>query len=210
MSEERSMQEPPDDPAELADHVRHRLRAGEQVWRCHRAHNGAWYFCSDGGCRFDLPGPQGTCYVAPRRLTAVLEVIEPVGKLVHIDELRIRKIAHLDLVEDYDLADTAHATAWSYGITRELGADANYTTPKRWARQFHAAGFQGLRYWARHDLSSHGLSYALFGTAGPRSWPTRPSEEIDQGVIDDLESEAGFTVVDTPRADELDIDLPDT
>ena len=45
------------------------LTGGQPLHRGHRAGNGPWWFSSDGGGRFDLTPPRGTCYLAYDELT---------------------------------------------------------------------------------------------------------------------------------------------
>jgi hypothetical protein len=129
-----------------------------------------------------------------------------VGKVIHKAELDLRSIAQLELHDDYTLADTVHTGAWLRGITRELSSIEDYSIPQAWARKFRQAGFGGLRYWARHDSSPEGISYALFGPMKGRPWQVEPSEPLDKKWILELEREAEVAVVGNPRFSDINIE----
>lgn len=72
-----SLAPPPEDPAELEGFPRMVLESVTCLYRVGRAERSPWWFGSSLEGRFDLPEPDGTCYVALDPLTALLEVIGP-------------------------------------------------------------------------------------------------------------------------------------
>ncbi|MGN6634758.1 MAG: RES domain-containing protein, partial [Oryzihumus sp.] len=57
----------------LAGFPAYRLDPRTVLCRAHLAANGPWWFSHDGGGRFDLPAPRGTCYLATDPAAAVRE-----------------------------------------------------------------------------------------------------------------------------------------
>lgn len=140
------------------------------MYRIHRYRRSPWWFASDGAGRFDLPVPQGTCYLAVDPVAALLEVARGLTILSH-DFLAGRRLASAALPDGTNLADFTAPAAYAYGVTAELSATADYTMPHAWARALHAAGFDGIRYHVRHDPSSTLTGIAWFGRAGRRPRP---------------------------------------
>src|SRR5664279_4864873 len=63
-------------PGDMNGFPSRRLTTRRRWSRCHRRENGTWFYSSTGG-RWDLPEPNGTCYVAENDRGAVLEVVGP-------------------------------------------------------------------------------------------------------------------------------------
>lgn len=151
------------------------LMVEEQLHRAHHRDRGPWWFSSTGG-RFDLPEPHGTCYLAGSPLAALRERLGPVlvgctsipGSL-----LEESVVSRLRVPEDRRVADLQAAQATGFGVTRELETMVPYAVPQAWARGFHFAGLQGVRYGPRFSTGPMS-SYAVFGTAGPATWPADP------------------------------------
>lgn len=145
-----------------------------QRWRAHAADKGVWYFSSDGGGRFDLAPPQGTCYIAD---TIEVAVRERLGKRI----LKSRTIDP-DTASSFSVtqitlprgrfADVSAESASDYGVTREISTMTPYATPQAWAAMFSASGFDGVKYQARFSTGPRPDAWALFGEAGPASGKT--------------------------------------
>src|SRR5690606_18326146 len=102
-----------------------------------------------GGGRFDLPEPDGTCYVADSARVALRERLGPVlGGAASIPRAAVAGVvvSHLALVSDANLANTRVTAAADFGVLRELTTMASYEIPRAWARAFRAAGFAGVVY----------------------------------------------------------------
>lgn len=136
-------------------------------FRAHRAALGPWWFSRDGSGRFDLPYPDGTCYLASSVETAVRERLGPTlsrANQITGDEADTMVVSRLHA--DGTFADTIARDANLFGVTRELGTMTPYGLPQCWARAFHRAGYDGLMYWPRFSLGPDQHALALFGSAG--------------------------------------------
>lgn len=136
-----------------------------QLVRVCRATSGTWWFSSDGSGRFDLPAPDGTCYLATDAYAAIREAtrLGPVSS-DWVSARELRKTAPPD--RDARLAATSYKAAGTYGITTELVTLVPYDLPRRWAAAFRAHGFDGIRHQLRHDQRARPSGAALFGPAG--------------------------------------------
>lgn len=176
----------------------------EALWRVTRETHVPWWFSSNGGGRFDLEAPRGTCYLAFDPITALLEVIGPrLGGAVSRDFFTERVIRSVSPPKRGRMADSTSRRALGYGVTPEIGVIVPYGLPRRWAERWREAGFDGVVYWARHD-PQRSKSLALFGNAGERTnWPPGTSRPIDKALIARLENDCGIEVLDVPRLDQL-------
>lgn len=156
----------PPPPEHLRDRfpIHHSL-AGTELFRSHRTANGACWFSSGGYGRFDLAIPDGTCYTAETEQLTLLETWAGM-RVVPSTELVDRSISLIRPNSDRILADLTSNAATQHGVTAEIFTTGQYQLTQLWAAALHAAGYDGLRYWARHDLAhTHGC-IALFDTAG--------------------------------------------
>lgn len=190
------------------------LGAGTELWRCHRADRGPWWFSSDGSGRFDLLVPEGSCYLADDPLVALIEVISHGS----IDGLTVtpafcaqRRVRHLPLPSPARMADATDGRARGFGITREIHDIADYTLPHAWAAAWRTAGFEGVRYlatnhqptasrrpWAGPGAQGPG-AWALFGRSGHRTrWRRGRAKQIDPALLARLEAETGIQIADPP------------
>jgi hypothetical protein len=55
------------------------------------------------------------------------------------------------------------------GLTGEIHSTSDYDLTQGWALAFQEAGYDGIRYKARHDPRGQLVSVALFGPDKPRS-----------------------------------------
>jgi len=181
-----------------------------RVHRVVRTKKGPWWFSSNMGGRFDLPEPHGTCYVATEDLAALLEYVGPLlqAGIVAAGTLQNRRLRSLALPQKYRLADATARRAASF-LTGEIHTMTPYTTPQRWAAAFHEAGFEGIRFFVRHDPSRTAQGYALFGKHGERtSWPRGVARKIGPNLCQRLEAASGIKVLARPGTSSLTIIKP--
>jgi hypothetical protein len=153
-------------------------------------------------CRFDLPTPAGTCYLALDPHSAVRERLGPqlVGLgFVPAEEMAGVVVSRLSAPAGQRLADCCDPQAANYGLTREVATVVPYDLPQQWARAWSAAGYGGVRYEARFATGSRPNSVALFGATGVADWPTDPRPNSGQQVALD----AGLQVLAMPRSSRL-------
>jgi hypothetical protein len=196
---------PPADAAALAGFPRRTLTPKEDLYRVSRRGRSPWWFSSSGAGRFDLPPPDGTCYVATDELGALLEAVGPDrdGGAVTTEFLAARRLWRLRAPAERSLGDLTARRAAGFGITAEIGTLVPYDLPRAWAARLHGAGWQGLAYWLRHDPArSEGV--ALFGAEGAsESWPPGAERPLLPELLVRLRDECGIEVVEIPRADAL-------
>lgn len=184
------------------------LRSGSEWYRQHAdlstSDRGAWWFasCPVGGTgkgRFDLPEPDGTCYLATTELGAVNELIGPDCAdrgWVDADLVDGRVLSRLRLPRDVKAADTTSDRATQFRATNELPVTERYDLTQEWASTFREAGFGGVYASLRFTPgASRGL--ALFGAAGVPS-PELPGDSDPTPVRQFVEG-LGVEVIDPPR-----------
>lgn len=166
------------------------------VWRVTKANSRPWYFSSAGTGRFDLVAPNGTCYVALKATTALLEVFrQPQIERSDLDQRRIWK---LEIPKPVRLANLLSSRAFSFGLTKAISAGNNYSDSQELAAGFSASGFDGIYYTARHPPNQNHVCVSVFGSAGENTtWPISSPEPITRRFIRLLRS-YGVVVLDTP------------
>ncbi len=171
---------------------------GARLYRIHRAGRSPWWFSGDGTGRFDLPagGGRGTCYLAEEPAGCFLEVFRS-WTLVPEAEVAVRRISRLPVAEAL-LADCTAPGSRAYGLTAEIHSTPDYAATRRWATAFAAAGFDGVRYFLRHDPAQRLAGLALFGPAGAPSWTAVPPEPIGSALLAEVEHRFGVRVLPTP------------
>jgi hypothetical protein len=155
--------------------------------------------------RFDLPAPEGTCYLATDELAALLETLgaDHMAGAVSAAFLAERRLRRLTLPLSTEAADLTSRKAAGFGITAEIDTLVPYELPQTWAARLRAAGNGGLLYWLRHD-PSRSLGLALFGPHGERtSWRKGRELPIGADLRERLARECGIEVLEVPRADQL-------
>jgi RES domain len=194
----------PPPPALLkAEFPRREYPAGTDVFRSHGHGRSAWWFSSSGEGRFDLADPRGTCYVAEAEVTTLLETWA--GMQVVPDYiLEARDMSRLRLPGEVTVADLTSNRAVQYGVTAEIFTTVDYALAQLWASAFNKAGFDGIRYWARHDLAHTAACLALFGASGAPKKSTGFDAAFTDHLPDrtdllgELEEETGITVLPVP------------
>lgn len=190
--------------------------------RCFRNHDlrpggdhGAWWFSAappnpDDGGRYDLPAPDGTCYLAMSMEGAVWERIGPDHAKfgwVWSDLLTNRVVSELRLPRDVKAADVSSAGAPVYRVTSELITTSDYALTQDWARTLHEHGFDAVLSSLRFSPDGD-KGLALFGPAGAPdpSWDGDPAPEAIEPLVRILGIEivnrpdpAAVTVISPPR-----------
>jgi hypothetical protein len=166
-----------------------------------------WWFCSDLACRFDLPAPDGTCYVAFDAVTAVRERLGERlarARLISRSEADSVVVSRLLAPLGMALADTCHPGAADFGLTREIATLVPYGRPQQWAGAFHASGIAGIRYEARFAPAVQPNAAALFGVAGLADWPVG----AEPAPLSQVAAKAGIAVMGPPRKSALRVVSP--
>jgi len=204
-----SLRLPPEDASELREFPTRMLSPDRDLFRVIRVGNGPWWFGSSMQGRFDLPEPDGTCYLASDELAALAELIGPeaVSGLISAELLRERRLVRLRVPRETVVSDSTSRKAIRFGLTGEIGSVVPYAGPQAWAAKLRAGGSEGILYWLRHD-PSRVEGFALFGPHGERTeWPWGDAEPkgIEPRLIELLREELGIEVHDRPYAAELHI-----
>lgn len=200
-------QQSPEPGRDYTDFPAHQSTRGERCFRNHDLRtggdNGAWWFSSapsnpnDGG-RYDLPTPDGTCYLAMSEAGAVWERIGPDHAKfgwVWSDLLDNRVISELHLPHDVSAADISNADAAVYRVTNELITTSDYALTQDWARTLHQHGFDAVISSLRFSPGGD-KGLALFGPTGAPdpAWDGDP----DPAPIKPLVHLLGIDVIDRP------------
>lgn len=199
--------EPPDEGAhDFCQFPRKTLRAGTVWYRQHadkprNADRGAWYFAShdvlvDGGGRFDLTSPDGTCYLASTELGAVNECIGPeyvARGWVDADLIAGRVLSTLELPVQTKAADVTAERATKFRVTNEVATTDRYDITQTWAQVLHDSGYGGIHSTLRFTPgAARGL--ALFGAAGTPTLAGDPAPTPVREFVERLRIE----VIDPP------------
>ena len=162
--------------------------ARRRLFRIRRRVHGPWWFAADGTARFDpihIDG-LGACYLAEEPLGAFVEVFRT-QMLLEESDIETRVLTQVQFGRDLRLANACARGALGYGVTAQLGADGDYNRAQDFASSAARAGFQGVRWWVRHDPGQGLAAIALFGPAGaptrPRQWPRGSTRDIDRRLI---------------------------
>jgi hypothetical protein len=182
------------------------LDTGAVLFRAHLAERAPWWFGNDGGGRFDLPAPQGTCYTALDAASAVRERLGPVlGSRSALPESTLAEVvvSRLRLPEGRRAADLQSRGAAPFGVTRELESMVPYAVPQAWARAFAGTGFGAVSYGPRFTPGDC-TAVALFGPEGLAPWDGDPSPVPAQEISGDMRAwptprRADVSVVRPPR-----------
>jgi hypothetical protein len=193
-------------PATLDGFPRWRLRRSQTLYRAHHRQQAALWFSSSLHGRFDLPPPDGTCYLALDEVSAFRERLgerlSALG-LLSASEADSIMVSRLRVPRELRLADTCHPSAVSFGLTREIATVTPYALPRQWAAAFHTAGMRGVRYESRFSTAARANAVAVFGTDGASDCPAGESRS-GRAVAED----AGIRVLPRPRSRSLRVILP--
>jgi hypothetical protein len=212
----------PPAPATLAG-LPARRTAGHELHRVHRRDRASpWWFRSldperplrQQG-RFDLPAPDGTCYLARSKVAAVLEVFQEHDGLLPDVELRERLRAEVTAPATApDAADVAARVARGAGVTAALWAGGERLLTQRWAVALRRAGWLAVHHGIQHDPSGSERAVALFDHAGEHSpyddvegWATTSHELADDDELRGQLAAYGIEVVRSdPQLPEIGLD----
>lgn len=201
-SRETVAQGPP--PSSLAGFPTRDLGGQTGLFRAHLADRSPWWFGNDGGGRFDLPAPQGTCYTALDAETAVRERLGPVlGSRTEVPESALAGVvvSRLRLPHGRTAADLQSRGAARFGVTRELESMVPYAVPQAWARAFATAGFGAVSYGPRFTPGDC-TAVALFGPQGVAPW----AQDADPVPAEQVSAE--LRLWPTPRRTDLSVVRP--
>lgn len=182
---------------------RRTLRGDRTIYRLHRSETGAWWFSSDGRGRFDPVGTdQGACYLAEQPLGAWVEVFRKRTLLAEA-EVRERRLLSVQIGRDLRLADLTSRRALAFGYTASLGANEDYTESQAFAAAAVRAGFDGIRYWVRHDPRQQLYGLALYASAGAAdpadpAWPGGDTDVISEDLVAEARRRFGYRVLPLP------------
>jgi hypothetical protein len=182
---------------------RRTLRGDRTLYRIHRANRGPWWFSSDGSGRFDPLGTsRGACYLADSELGAWIEVFRK-RMLLAEAEITQRALFAVELGRDLRLADLTSRRALQFGVTASIGADERYHASHAFAVDALKAGFDGVRYLARHDPAQKLYSVALFADAGAPDpvdpdWPPGSGAPIREDLVAQAAHVFSYRVLPTP------------
>ena len=182
---------------------RRTLRGDRLLYRLHRRAHGPWWFSADGGGRFDPVGSGlGACYLAYAPLGAWVEVFRKTMLLAEA-EIADRSLSEVTTGRDVRLADLLSRRALAFGVTASLGADEDYSGSQQFAAAVVDAGFDGVRYLARHDPAQRLVSVALFARPGsPDSadpvWRAGLTEPIPDALVTEAARTFGYRQLPVP------------
>lgn len=152
-----------------------------QWWRIHWSRWGPWWFASDTPGRsnigrFDLPDPNGTCYLADCLVAGAGEhagrpAADPRRAQAEACARRLSQMA-LDRWHGKPLADFTDPTAIAHGAPPDI-ALVPRSEARRWAMNAQAAGFHGILYRLKNDPHRR-RGLALFWEAGEHPAPGQP------------------------------------
>jgi hypothetical protein len=179
------------------------LRGDRGIYRIHRSGKDPWWFSADGTGRFDPVGTgSGACYFASEPLGAWVEVFRK-QLLLAEGEILERSLCSVSLGHNLRLADVTSRRALEFGVTASLGANEKYAQSHDFAGRVKDAGFDGIRYFLRHDPAQKLFGYALFSAPGLSgslmvAHGSATDEEIPAAVIEQAQRVFGYRVLPTP------------
>jgi RES domain len=168
------------------------------LWRIHATDVAPWFFDVGPDGRFNL-AESGTCYLAEEPIGAFVEkfgrllrpggaIPEPLVDGQRLSRLRPPKAKVVDLTDPTVLG--------LIGLTSEIHSTSHYNLTQGWALALQDAGYDGIRYQARHDPRGQLVSIALFGSdKSPRSAAKTTAVPVD--LIH--EAAATFAITVLPR-----------
>jgi RES domain len=161
----RGLPEPSDELPELPS----TKLGAKSLWRIHAADVAPWFFDVGPDGRFNL-AESGTCYLAEEPIGAFVEkfgrllrpggaIPEPLADAQRLSRLRPPKANVVDLTDPTVLG--------LIGLTAEIHSTSDYNLTQGWALALQEAGYDGIRYKARHDPRGQLVSIALFDSDKP-------------------------------------------
>lgn len=202
---EASRQGPPAD--DLSGFPSAAVAASTKWHRCHQTQHEPWFYASHpadkiGGGRWDLPAPNGTCYVAESAGAALKETAGPDlhdHGFVTGSWADARSVSGVELGAKVSVADMTDAAVSDHGASNELVGALRYRITQAWARGWHAAGLGGVQYGLRFAANLIGLG--LFGPAGARTG----GRVLGARSAREVASTSGVRVVEVPASRDMNI-----
>jgi RES domain len=145
-----------------------KIAVGSRYYRSFTKGKGPWYFNPTNAFRFNIPTPDGTCYLATDILTAILERLGehladgPIPR----EDVDKMQVAELELQATVIAALTGHKKAALYGCHREICTTDDYSLTQEWARAFRRLPVDAISYESRLTSESTMNALALFGPEG--------------------------------------------
>jgi hypothetical protein len=190
----RGLPAPPDNLPELPS-----AKLGTKpLWRIHAADVAPWFFAVGPDGRFNL-AEAGTCYLTEEPIGAFVEkfgrllraggvIPEPLVDAQRLSRLRPPKAKVVDLADPTVLG--------LIGLTAEVHSTTDYSLTQGWALALQEAGYDGIRYKARHDPRGQLVSIALFGS----DKPPRSAAKTTAVPVDLIhEASTAFAITVLPR-----------
>lgn len=172
--------------------------AGRMLHRIYRAHRPTpWWFAttpadpSHGG-RFDLPRPDGSCYLATTVAAATLEALQALLGRGLLNRTVLEGLRRAEITASPRAPRAARTTApaaSAVGVTAALWAGPDRALTQRWAAALHRA-WDSVYTGVQHDPTGRGRAVTLFDQAGEHdpfgdrrwTWKARPIAD-DPAVI---------------------------
>lgn len=195
-------------PPEVRDGFPHRQYDGA-LYRA--AQREPWWFCTCGGCRFDLdaahPSRLGTLYAGTDAITGLLETLGPemTGRPVSRSFLAARTVWILGYDRALKLADLCADGAVGFGVTNELSSMVPYGVPQAWAQAFADDGWDGIAYRTRFSTGPAVTGVAAFDDAGSHDWLAIAYCSGDAPEMVHELAARNITVESAPMASSMDI-----
>lgn len=141
----------------------------------------------------------GTCYAAETDLGAYLEVFGRVGT-VPVSLIESRSLSHLRCNSSIRLANLTDPRAAGFSVNASFSADKDYGHSQQLASVLFAHGFQGIRYYIRHDPSQSLTAVALFYEPGQHEtyFDQVDTKGISLDLIDRAETNFAIKVLHAP------------
>lgn len=188
--------------AEPSDFPEVTFEVGHSLFRIHRGVHDPLYFSASDSGRWDPPvfarTEYGTCYLAESVLGAYLEVF---ARTVPIRESQIneRLVSEIQVTRSLRLADlTSAALAGRVGPIPELSVGPSYTEAQQLSARLRDAGFDGVRYHARHDPTAGSRSIAVFSDAAASLGLTKTMPIPDHVIATGEQEFELFVLPDSP------------
>jgi hypothetical protein len=166
------------------------------LWRIHAADVAPWFFDVGADGRFNL-SESGTCYLAEESIGAFVEkfgrLLRPGGAIPEplVDAQRLSKLRP----PKANVVDLTDATVLGLiGLTAEIHSTSAYNLTQGWALALQEAGYDGIRYKARHDPRGQLVSVALFGS-GKSQWSAAKTTAIPVDLIHEASTTFAITVL---------------
>lgn len=197
----------PPAPVRLARLPRHRL-VGSRLWRVFRKGRALpWWFESAstdraGGGRFDLPAPDGSCYLGTSISAAVLGAFQHHSRgVLPASELAARQLAVTICPPDAPAAAALTAAkARAAGVTAALWSAQDRPLTQSWAVALRRAGWRAIYHGVQHDPTGTARAVTLFDREGQHlpyddpAWQGETYALVDEPAVATALDRYGYVV----------------